>query len=241
MTRSKSRASRFQNIGRVSDAQNRTFIDKAYNDDWWEALALTQGNEVAVNLLDMWSDPERPDHAYRPWRNTLVDLYSIARGLDAYSAVMRRLPQIIREKGRVSLRQLLHPAQSAVHMGLGTVAAPIDSPVGFGINWMIRELIRDGFYRDYAEVLAPYCWSARARVRRLLDHLGANLGNDADMDASTRVWDFMRKHLGEEQADFGGDFDLPLHLITLKKNNGHLSRLFRETGEEPPDLAQWAG
>ncbi len=215
---------RFQNLGRVSDAQNRTFIDKAYNDGWWEELALTKGNEVAVNLLDMWSDPEQPDHAYRPWRNTLVDLYSIARGLDAYSAVMRRLPRIIREKGRVSLRQLLHPAQSDVHMRLGTVAAPIDSPVGFGINWMIRELIRDGFYRDDAEVLAPYCWSARARVRRLLDHLGADLGDDADMDASTRVWDFIRKHLGEEQADFGGDFDLPLHLITLTKNNGHLAQ-----------------
>ena len=232
---------RFQNLGRVSDAQNRTFIDKAYNDGWWEALALTQGNDVAVNLLDKWSDPEQPDHAYRPWRNTLVDLYSIARGLDAYLAVMRRLPQIIREEGRVSLRELLHPAQSDVHMRLGTVAAPIDSPVGFGINWMIRELIRDGFYRADAEVLAPYCWSARARVRRLLDQLGANLGNDADMDASTRVWDFVQKHLGEHRAYFSGDFDLPLHLITLKKNNGRLNHFFRETGKEPPDLAQWAG
>ena len=232
---------RFQNLGRVMDAQHRTFIDQAYNDGWWEALALTEGNEVAVDRLDAWSDPEQPD-AYRPWRNTLVDLYSIARGLDAYSAVMRRLPRIIREKGRVSLRQLLVPAQSDVHMHLGTVAAPIDSPIGFGINWMIRELVRHGFYsQDDAEVLAPYCWSARARVRRLLDHLGSDLGNDADMDASTRVWDFVRDHLGEERADFGGDFDLPLHLITLKKNTECLNYFCREAGMEPPDLAQWTG
>ncbi|MCY4400173.1 MAG: hypothetical protein OXE96_12675 [Gemmatimonadetes bacterium] len=231
---------RFQNLGRVIDAHHRTFIDQAYNDGWWRELALTEGNEVAVDLLDAWSDPEQPDHAYRPWRNTLVDLYSIARGLDAYSAVMRRLPRIIREKGRVSLRQLLVPAQSDVHMHLGTVAAPIDSPIGFGINWMIRELVRHGFYsQDDAEVLAPYCWSARARVRRLLDHLGSNLGNDADMDASRRVWDFIRHHLGEGQADFGGDFDLPLHLITLKKNAECLNDIFRETGVAPLELPQW--
>jgi len=233
---------RFQNLGRVIDAQHRTFIDNAYDDGWWEALALTRGNEVAVDLLDRWSDPKQPDHAYRPWRNTLVDLYSIARGLDAYSAVMRRLPRIIREEHRVSLRQLLYPARSDVHMRLGTVAAPIDSPIGFGINWMIRELVYHGFYsHGDAEVLAPYCWSARARVRRLLDHLGSNLGNNADMDASTRIWDFVREHLGEEQADFGGDFDLPLHLITLKKNAKWLNYICRETGVEPPDLARWTG
>ena len=233
---------RFQNLGRGIDGQHRTFIDQAYRDGWWATLATTKGNQIAVDRLDAWSGPHQPNHAYRPWRNTLVDLYTIVRGLDTYAIVIDNLPRIIREKGRVSLRRLLHPAQSDVHMRLGTMAAPIDALIGFGINWMIRELVRyDRYSQDDAEVLAPYCWSARARVRRLLDHLGANLGNDADMDASTRVWDFMRKHLGEEQADFGGDFDLPLHLITLKKNNGYLSHFFRKTGEEPPDLAHWAG
>ena len=233
---------RFQNLGRVTDAQNRTFIDKAYDDGWWEKLAFAPGNEVAVDLLDRWSDPEKPDHTYRPWRNTLVDLYSIARGLQTYSGVLGDLPRIIREEGRVSLRQLLYPAQSHVHMRRGTAAAPIDSPIGFGVNWMIRELVRHGFYgQGEAEVLAPYCWSARARVRRLLDHLGSDLGNDADMDASTRVWDFVRKHLGEERADFGGDFDLPLHLITLARNAGLLRDLCREAGADPPDLARWTG
>ena len=233
---------RFQNLGRVVNAQNRTFIDRAYDDGWWKEFARTEGNEVAVDRLDAWSGPQQPDHAYRQWRNTLIDLYTIARGLDTYATVMRILPRIIREKDRVSLRQLLHPAQSDVHMRLGTEAAPIDSPIGFGINWMIRELVRNGFYnRGDAEVLAPYCWSARARVRRLLDHLGSKLGNDADMDASTRIWDFVRKHLGEEQADFGGDFDLPLHLITLKRNTEPLNNFCREAGVEPPDLAQWTG
>ena len=61
------------------------------------------------------------------------------------------------------------------------------------------------------------------------------------MDASTRIWDFVRKHLGEEQADFGGDFDLPLHLITLKRNTEPLNNFCREAGVEPPDLAQWTG
>ena len=233
---------RFQNLGRVTDAQNRTFIDKAYDDGWWEELAVAPGNEVAVDLLDTWSDPEQPDHTYRPWRNTLVDLYSIARGLQTYSGVLGDLSRITREEGRVSLRQLLYPAQSHVHMRRGTVAARIDSPIGFGINWMIRELVRHEFYgQDEAEVLAPYCWSARARVRRLLDHLGSDLGNDADMDASTQVWDFVRKHLGEDQADFGGDFDLPLHVITLARNDGLLHNLCREAGAEPPDLARWTG
>ena len=223
---------RFQNLGRATDAHHRTFVDQAYDEGWWKELALNKGNEVAVDLLDTWSDPKQPDHPYRRWRNTLVDLYSIARGLDVYAAVIRDLPRIIREEGRVSLRQLLYPTQSHVHMRLGTVAAPIDSPIGFGINWMIRELVRHGFYsQDDPEVLAPFCWSARARVRRLLDHLGCNLGNDADMDATTRVWDFVRENLGEEQADFGGDFDLPLYMLTLNMNAKHLNYLC-------PDLAR---
>ena len=233
---------RFQNLGRVRDAHHRTFVDLAYREGWWEELALNKGSEVAVHLLDTWSDPEQPDHTYRPWRNTLVDLYSIARGLEAYRAVMRRLPRIVREEERVSLRLLLYPARSDVHMRLGTVAAPIDSPIGFGINWMIRELLRHGFYsQGDASTLAPYCWSARARVRRLLDHLGSDLGNDADMDSSTRIWNFVQEHLGEDQADFGGDFDLPLHLITLKRNAERLNRVCSEAGVEPPDLARWTG
>ena len=231
---------RFQNLGRVRDATHRTFIDLAMREGWWEPLATATGNAVAVDRLEAWSGPEQSDHRYRPWRNTLVDLYTFSRGLDAYSEVMRRLPRIIREEGRVSLRQLLYPAQSHVHMRLGTVAAPIDSPIGFGINWMIRELVRHGFYScSDAKVLAPYCWSARARVRRLLDHLGANLGNDADMDASTRIWDFVRKHL--DDATFRGDFDLPLHLITLRLNSDLLASFFRRTGAAPPNFTQWTG
>ena len=237
---------RFQGFGRVKDEQNREFIDRAWRDGWWQDLAFADEKEfrdkVAVDRLDAWSDPHNYDREYRLWRNALVDLYTISRGLKEYIAVMRRLPQILRQEGRISLRQLLDPSLPAIHGPLGSNAAPIDSAIGIGINWMIRELVRHGFHgQERAKLLFPYCWSPTRRVRELLRDLGLDLRTEPDMDDTTRIWDFVQRHLGNEEARFGGDFDLPLQLITLSKHTPLLDRFRRGSGAGPlqPGAPRW--
>ena len=121
---------------------------------------------------------------------------------------------------------------------LGLDAARLDRSLGIGANWMIRELVRHGVYeaRD-AMAMAPYCWGATRRVRKLLEHISREAFIDAaDKDASRFVFEFIAEQIGHERARFGGDFDLPLQLVTRGEYRKILERCFEEAGSEAPSL-----
>ena len=73
-------------------------------------------------------------------------LYTIARWLDEYIEMFRKLPRIIEDQGTISLNELLRPSYSPVVMPLGLDAAPLLRSIGIGYNWMIREMLRFRVY-----------------------------------------------------------------------------------------------
>ena len=230
----------FQSFGRAQDGQHRQFIEQGWDQGWWQELAGSRPPDDVkswLNRLDRWSAPDEVDQSFLPWRRTFVDLYTVARWLDEYVEVIRALPRIVRERGAISLNDVLRPSFSPVIMPLGLDAAPLSRSLGIGTNWMIREMLRQGVYEAQdADRMAPYCWAPSQRVRGLLNALGADVGERADNEASRAIHRFVVSHLGAERARFIGDFDLPLQLITREVHSAALAQCFQAANLEPLDF-----
>jgi hypothetical protein len=232
----------FQSFGRAQDGQHRVFIETGWREGWWQELAESRPPSDVQSWLDRlegWSAPEQFDQGFLSWRRTFVDLYTVARWLDEYVEVVRKLPRIIQDRGPISLNDVLRPSYSPVIMPLGLDAAPLSRSLGIGMNWMIREMLRQGVYeaRD-ASIMAPYCWAPSQRVRKLLNALGADVGVWADKEASRAIHGFVVKHIGDDRGRFNGDFDLPLQLITRETHRSALEYCFEVAGRDPPDCAE---
>ena len=228
----------FHSLGRAHEEQHRSFIEGGLRQGWWHELASSKPpNDVQswVDRLNHWSQPHAVDQPYLQWRRTFIDLYTIARWLEEYVEIVRKLPRVIGELGPISLNEALKPSYWPAGARLSLEAAPINRSLGIGINWMIREMLRLGIYSEADEhIVAPYCWMSSERLRKLLTAMGANVGTRADKDASRTIYDFVVTHIGGSAARFCGDFDLPLQTITRASNGDVLRKCFENSEQDPP-------
>ena len=227
----------FQSIGRTQEGQHRSYIEGALRDGWWPMLALSDPPEnVAswVERLQHWSSAEHLDQEFLPWRRLFVDLYSVVRWLDQYIEIVCNLPRVIEEHEVISLNDVLRPSYSPAIRRLGIDAAPLARSLGIGINWIIRELLRYGFYAtDDEDFVVPYCWASTRRVRELLTWISGDVGEVADADESRTIHEFVVENMGADRVRFAGDFDLPLHEITRRAHRTDLERCLAEAGYAP--------
>ena len=225
----------FRSLGRTQDQQHRSFIEYGSREGWWQDLAESKPPddvEPWIKRLESWSESTQFDQSFHLWRRMFVDLYTVARWLDEYIELVDKLPRIIKSLGSISLRDALQPS---FFTPLELDAAPVNKSLGIGMNWMIREMLRQGVYQKKdSKILAPYCWASSQRVRELLISLGVNVGDRADKDASRVIHEFIVEHLDDERARFNGDFDLPLQLITMKNNRDVLNGYFESTDSALP-------
>ena len=231
----------YQLLGRTRDPQHLGFIQRGMREGWWRNLAESRppGDfRPWLESLERWSEPSQDDQVFLLWKRTLVDLYTIARGLDDYILLIRKLPGNIRA-GSGSLDFILRPSSSSDASRLGADVAPINRSLGIGVNWLIRELVRHGVYRREDErLLAPHCWASTQRVRTLLNSLGAEIGDQPDITVSRDIRDFVVEHIGANHARFEGDFDLPLQIVTRSKYQKIRERWFEQAGIESPGFRE---
>ncbi|MET3763108.1 hypothetical protein [Sphingomonas sp. UYEF23] len=229
----------FQNIGRTEGFQARSFVVTALRDGWWNDVARyaqTMDIQPWIDRLETWSDPNAGDQVFMPWRQRLVELYAIAKYLPEYVILMRALPAEIRLHGPVALESLMRPFQSAIAARLGVVAPAMNRSIGMGLNWLIRELARHGYFAPTdLPMVNPYAWSSTARVRRLLRHADVQLDEPGHMDFSRVEFDEVESAIGR-RATYLGDLDLPLQLIARKDYRHELRRCVVAAGMDPSRL-----
>ena len=182
----------FQSLGRFQHEQHRSFIDGGRSEGWWRELAQSTPPKPPdqvrpwIDLLERWSGPGQFRQEFLPWRRTFGELYTFARHLADYILLFRRLPDVIRARGPVSMDDILGPTYSPAFQDIGIEAAPLDSSLRIGVSWLLRELSRHGVYgADDTELMAPYCWAPTQRVRVFLQELGA------DCNDSRSIHDFI--------------------------------------------------
>ena len=224
----------FQSMGRTQESQHRSYIEGGLRDGWWPELAHSRPPDSVTSWLqrlEHWTSAEHLDQDFLPWRRHFVDLYGVARWLDQYIEIVRYLPRIIEEHVTVSLNDVLKPSYSPAIQRLAIDAAPLARSMGIGVNWMVRELLRCGFYDSSDEsFVAPYCWASTRRVRNLLTLMGSDTGKVASADESRTIHAFVVESIGPERARFTGDFDLPLQEITRRARRSDLQQCFSEAG-----------
>ena len=227
----------YQLLGRTQDEQHRSFIDSGWHEGWWMELAESEPPESVrpwLDRLNSWSSPERSEETYHIWERTLVDLYSIARGLNVYVELICKFPQFVRDQAPRSTDDVFRPSDSLLAQHLGLDAAPIDRAIGIGANWLMRELSRNGIYSaSDAKLMAPYCWTPSKRVRATLQSW---LDLAPVKDDSQTIFNFVIEHLGAERAHFDGDYDLPLQIVTQARHRDRLYRWFDDAGLDAPDF-----
>ncbi|WP_029032928.1 sacsin N-terminal ATP-binding-like domain-containing protein [Salinarimonas rosea] len=227
----------FQGFGGAQDGQHRSFLERAAAEGWWSEIGRADApDDPAVwhRRLRAWSGAEELDLSHWRWRRALVDLYKIGRWLPTYAWIATVFPQAVRSSGPVSLSNILTPSYSPIFREAGIEAAPLVRTLGLGANWMIRELGRTGFWTvEERAAAAPYGWCGTARVRKLLNRLGAGLEDEADMDVSPAIWHFVSQHLGDRADALLRDGDLPLQTIARKEFQGELAGCLRGDPDEP--------
>ena len=231
----------FRSLGRPQDETHRNFIHSGWQEGWWAELAQSEppnGVQPWLARLNRWSAPDRSDETYHQWQRTLVDLYTIARGLNVYVELIRKVPGFVDKHRVASLDVILRPGESLLAQELDLDdAAPIERALGIRANWLIRELSRNNvFDPNEARLMAPYCWAPTRRVRKFLTALDLDLGSSADKHASPRIHKFVTCHVGAECASFGGDFDLPLQIVTRTRLRRRLNQWFEEEGLDAPEF-----
>ena len=230
----------FRSFGRPQDETHRNFIHLGWQARWWPELAHSEppgGDQPWLARLEHWSAPNRFDETYHQWQRTLVDLYTIARGMNVYVELIRKFPGFVNERGLASLDEILRPGESRLAQQLGLDAAPIGRALGIGANWLIRELSRNEVYDlDEARLVGPYCWAPTKRVREFLTALDPDLHLTAHYDVSPRIHEFVTCHVGADRVSFGGDFDLPLQIVTQARHKGRRNQWFEEVDLDAPEF-----
>ncbi|MGP9819343.1 sacsin N-terminal ATP-binding-like domain-containing protein [Salinarimonas sp. NSM] len=228
----------FQGFGGAQDGQHGSFLRLAAREGWWSEIGHADAPEdptVWHRRLRAWSGTEEVDLSHWRWRRTLIDLYKIGRWLPTYAWIATVFPRAVRSTGPVSLSNVLTPSYSPIFREAGIEAAPLVRTLGLGANWMFRELGRTGFWSaEERAAAAPYGWAGTARVRKLLNRLGALLEDKADMDMSPAIWQFVSQRLGDRADVLLRDGDLPLQTITRKEFEGDLAGCLRGDPDDEP-------
>lgn len=208
----------FRTLGRTHDGAHRNFITSAQQEGWWQEMARAELPANPGPWLRNLEDFARPDVwriDYPQWRRALTDLYVLARWLPDYVDAYRNLPKILRQREAISLKDVWRLSASEIWQRRGLEGAPLTQSLGLGANWLIREGMRAGLWSDSEKrLLIPYGWAASSRVRNLCrNQIGHDLGEPGDMELSRELHNVVASHLGLD-ADFLGDLDLPMQIVS---------------------------
>jgi hypothetical protein len=219
----------FRTLGRTQDGAHRNFVAQAKRAGWWQEMAaakLPSDPDPWLRNLEDFARPEAWRIDYPQWRRALVDLYVLARWLPDYVDAYRNLPKVILNEDAVSLNDIWRLSASPVWQRRGLEGAPLTQSLGLGANWLIREGLRANLWQDNdKDRLAPYGWAASGRVRKLCrDQIDLDLGETSAMDHSREVFKTVKIHLGTD-ADFLGDLDLPMQIISSASHELKLQQI----------------
>ncbi|ODR88863.1 hypothetical protein A8M32_20455 [Sinorhizobium alkalisoli] len=208
----------FRTLGRTHDGAHRNFITRARQEGWWKEMARAELPANPGPWLRNLEDFARPDVwkiDYPQWRRALTDLYVLARWLPDYVDAYRNLPKVLRQREAISLKDVWRLSASEIWQRRGLEGAPLTQSLGLGANWLIREGMRAELWGDSEKrLLIPYGWAASSRVRNLCrNHIGHDLGEPGDMELSRELHEVVESHLGLD-ADFLGDLDLPMQIVS---------------------------
>uniref|UniRef100_B8HYW5 Sacsin/Nov domain-containing protein n=1 Tax=Cyanothece sp. (strain PCC 7425 / ATCC 29141) TaxID=395961 RepID=B8HYW5_CYAP4 len=216
----------FHTMGRTNLEQHRTFLQLCEDWGWLDVMVTGEVDEAGwINLLDRYFTlPRVGDRLqYYQWVRYYPAFYAFSKWLDAYrdsllatndsNAYLSISPTQLRNPIDLVLNPKQNPALQGT--GIGQGAPPIGSILGIGSTFIVRELVRGGILSNPG--MRPYAYVPVRRVRAMLFAIGCSAvrgdSRTTAVDNSMSIYEFLVKHLGEEDATYLGDYDLPFLML----------------------------
>ncbi|ERP30704.1 sacsin N-terminal ATP-binding-like domain-containing protein [Chitinivibrio alkaliphilus] len=194
----------FKSLGRVKDYQTKGFLQHLKNHGWWETICLNKPTECPekwFNILKEYCTGSEYDEIYSYWMDSFHRIFKIREFLDVYI-------QLFEYDGDCSnIDDYLTPNASTALQGSGLVAPSLKRTLKIGHSFIIRELLRNGHLTHKS--LHKFAFMNSWGIRALLE---AAVGGS--YESCQDIYRALEKVLGEEDVTFGGDFDIPLIIVS---------------------------
>jgi len=226
----------FHTMGRTTPEQHRSFLDYCARGGWLDRFATeSDDSHMWVGFLENFFSSQVQDSQYLHWMLQLPRIYVLSRWLPEYVEAFRSLD---RPGTPIEPHDILATRASSRFQGGGVDAPPLGQVLGMGYCFVVRELRRRGVIGR--PELVQDCFVPVRRVRALLSGLGANVDVEVgSLWQSRAIHRFLVEHLGDEGAEFGGAFDIPLQIFASDKSlqSRLIGRTFADTGGA--DDSEW--
>lgn len=195
----------FRRYGRTTDEQHRGFLDFLYARGWWETVchvAPDVAPDAWMNILREYGASQMSTPLFELWMDSFPRLYRMAHWLDTYVHLFQTIDMRTEEEAV----ELLTPGMDASLSGSGIDAPTLTGMLRLGGNFAVRELLRvNALNSSLAESLA---YMPRSSLLRLMAEMGY-----VELQSSQDIHAVLVSELGEDNARFNGDYDIPLQLL----------------------------
>ena len=129
-----------RSLGRAQDRQHRSFIELAHREGWWEVFKTPEDAGAWMKVLRDWQDGASAKLPYPSWMSLFPAIYQLSRYRDVYVRLLKSAGR--RSEGMYQVIALLAPRIDEALTGTGTHFAAPPAPLGMGLHWVLRELVR---------------------------------------------------------------------------------------------------
>lgn len=192
-------------IGRVTDVQNKGFLEYLHSRGWWATICEASPDlnaEGWMGILREYGKIQDDSPLFEQWMDLFPRLYRVAIWLDVYVHIFSTVD--LRKPGET--HSLLAPAADASLSGSGIDAPTMRGMLRLGQHLIIRELLRAGLLGG------PVATALAYMPAEALCDMMERLGYDRPT-TSQEIYATLVDELGVDAAHFDGAYDIPLQLV----------------------------
>ena len=196
----------FQGMGRTREEQHRGFIQHCQEKGWWRIFTDSdpiQEPERWMNIIEEYAESQHDDEEWMQWLGQFPKLYRLRRWLDDYVDLFL---SIDRFEESFTLDTILAPRSNPHFQGGGVDTPPLTRTLKVGAPLVVRELLYHGAIKNPLSV--PHAYAPIARVMDFFKAFCVHVFTSED------IHQILTEHLGKGEATFGGDYDIPLRIIS---------------------------
>ncbi len=194
----------FQSMGRTQKEQHRGFIQLCQNKGWWKIFTDSdpkQERDRWMEIIEKYAESRHGDEEWINWLSQFPRLYVLRRWLDDYVTIFRSIDQITEP---FTQNKILAPLTNPQLQGSGIDAPPLTRTLKVGFHLIVRELLHHGVIKNPLAI--PHAYAPITRVKNFFSKFHVHV------DTSEGIHRVLKERLGEEEATFGGDYDIPLRI-----------------------------
>ncbi len=203
-----------QRHGRVRDFQNRGFIDKMQSKRFWDVFTTIdprKDGQAWIDVLTAYGDLQDEDEEYGMWMDNFPRLYRVARWYDVYTQVFLGLDY----RSKTETAGMLAPNTDSVMSGSGQNAPSVQRSLKLGQHVVARELLRCNVIAG--ETARSLAFKPGLSVKTFFGMIGFDQ-LDGDDVGSHHIYRVLCEELGDDDATFDGDYDIPLIIMARDRD-----------------------